>query len=189
MYITFNFANINIRMGLEVLKSTGVVRRIDELGRIVIPKEIRRNLGIRDGENVEIFTENDSIILKKYNRLTSSADLAKTLCEIIDKDLKIKTIITNRETVIATNGLTEVLIDKKISSEIEKMLEKRETETKMNYTLKLEDIELVGNFLFIPIISLNDCIGFVIMYSTTNFTIEESIGKLIASIFTHKLEI
>lgn len=46
------------------LKSTGVVRRIDDLGRIVIPKEIRRNLGIRDGENVEIFTESDSIILK-----------------------------------------------------------------------------------------------------------------------------
>ena len=47
------------------MKSTGVIRRIDELGRIVIPKEIRRTLGIRDGENVEIYTENDSIILKK----------------------------------------------------------------------------------------------------------------------------
>ena len=64
-------ANINIRNGVvNSLKSTGVIRRIDELGRIVIPKEIRRNLGIRDGENVEIFTESDSIILKKYNIIT-----------------------------------------------------------------------------------------------------------------------
>lgn len=57
------------------MKSTGVVRRIDELGRIVIPKEIRRNLGIRDGENMEIFTESDNIILKKYCRMTSNSDL------------------------------------------------------------------------------------------------------------------
>lgn len=189
MYITFNFANINIRMGLEVLKSTGVIRRIDELGRIVIPKEIRRNLGIKDGENVEIYTENDSIILKKYNRLTSLEDLAKTLCEIIDQDLKIKTIITNREEVIATNGLTEILIGKNISNEIERFLETRQITVKNDYTLKMDDIKLVGNFIFIPIISLNDCIGFVTMYSTTNFTIEESVGKLIASIFSRKLEI
>ena len=53
------------------MKATGVIRRIDELGRIVIPKEIRRNLGIRDGESIEIYIENDNIILKKYYRMTN----------------------------------------------------------------------------------------------------------------------
>lgn len=86
------------------MKSTGVIRRIDELGRIVIPKEIRRNLGIRDGENVEIFTESDSIILKKYNRMESINNLASILTEIIYNDFNYKIIITDHEQVISSKA-------------------------------------------------------------------------------------
>ena len=88
------------------MKSTGVVRRIDELGRIVIPKEIRRNLGIRDGENIEIFTENDSIILKKFYRMRASSDLASNLCELVYNSFNYKMIITDREKIIAYAGLS-----------------------------------------------------------------------------------
>ena len=62
------------------LKQTGVTRKIDELGRIVIPKEIRKNLGIRDGEALEIFTSEDSIILKKYFEVRKYEDLSSKLC-------------------------------------------------------------------------------------------------------------
>ena len=89
------------------MKSTGVVRRIDELGRIVIPKEIRRNLGIRDGENVEIFTEYDSIILKKYNRMEKTSYLANMLCEIVYNEFNYKIIITDREKIIASSGVVQ----------------------------------------------------------------------------------
>lgn len=171
------------------MKSTGVVRRIDELGRIVIPKEIRRNLGIRDGENVEIFTEYDSIILKKYNRLIGTGYLASTLCDIVYNDLGYKIIITDRERIIAESGINKDLINKNILKDEETIIENRETITKENTTLKIDNIELTGNFVFVPIISLNDSIGLVIIYNETKLTNELSVGKLIASIFSKKLDI
>ena len=65
------------------MKQTGVTRKIDELGRIVIPKEIRKNLGIRDGESLEIYTSDDSIILKKYYEVKKLEDVCDKLCEMI----------------------------------------------------------------------------------------------------------
>lgn len=171
------------------MKSTGVIRRIDELGRIVIPKEIRRNLGIRDGENVEIFTESDSIILKKYNRMESINNLASILTEIIYNDFNYKIIITDHEQVISSKGIEENINNIKISPDCLNIIENRETITKENYNLELENITLKGNFIFIPIISLNDSIGLIIMYSAEKFTNEHMIGKLVSSIFSCKLDI
>ncbi len=171
------------------MKSTGVIRRIDELGRIVIPKEIRRNKVIRDGENVEIFISDDSIILKKYNRLLSYKELATSLCEIVYNELNQKIVITDREQIIAKGGLNDSLIDKKINKELIDIIENRQTITKEQSEIKLDDEEIRGNFLFIPIISLNDSIGLIIMYNENNFTSEETIGKLLASIFSRKLDI
>lgn len=170
------------------LKSTGVVRRIDELGRIVIPKEIRRNLGIRDGENVEIFTESDCIILKKYLRLNRSNELAKSLTEIIYNDFNYKIIITDRDKVIAASGINNI-VNKKLTTDYINIIEGRELVNRENYTLKLEEVELTGNFAYIPIISQNDSIGLVIMYSEKELTNEVAIGKLVASIFSRNLDI
>ena len=83
------------------LKSTGVIRRIDELGRIVIPKEIRRHLGIRDGESLEIFTEENQIILKKYSKVLEYADLSNKLCEIISSVMNFSMIITDRDKIVS----------------------------------------------------------------------------------------
>ena len=59
------------------MKATGVIRRIDDLGRVVIPKEIRKNLRIKEGDNLEIFVQNDEVILKKYSMMNKINDLAK----------------------------------------------------------------------------------------------------------------
>ena len=102
------------------MKSTGITRKIDELGRIVIPKEIRRNLGIRDGESLEIFTDEDSIILKKHSQMERFEDLGAKLGEIINTIFKVDVIITDREKVIvATNN--KDLIDKKINLQTQKV--------------------------------------------------------------------
>lgn len=172
------------------LKSTGVIRRIDELGRIVIPKEIRRNLGIRDGENIEIYIENEEILLKKYNRMSNFSDLAKSLCDIIYNDFNYKIMISDRERIIATNTENYNLINKELNKECLKIIEERETQKLENTKLKIEDKELEGNFILIPIISVNESLGLIIIYSNNKITeLEESIGKLVASIFSRKLDI
>ena len=171
------------------MKSTGVVRRIDELGRIVIPKEIRRNLGIRDGENIEIFTDNDSIILKKYYRMSTNTDLATTLSELIYNTFNDKVIITDREKVIASSGLNMELIGNVLTEEYLNIIEEREIKTKENTSLKIGEYTINGNIVFIPIISLNDSIGLIIMISDSQVKDEIAIGKLASSIFSQKLDI
>lgn len=172
------------------LKSTGVIRRIDELGRIVIPKEIRRNLGIRDGENIEIYIEDEEILLKKYNRMSNFSDLAKNLCEIIYNDFNYKIMISDREKIIASNTENYNLINKELNKECLKIIEEREIQKLENTKLKIEDKELEGNFILIPIISINESLGLIIIYSNNKITeLEESIGKLAASIFSRKLDI
>ena len=87
------------------MKATGIVRRIDDLGRIVIPKEIRRNLGLREGEAMEIFLENNRICLEKYS--TSDEDLAiKCQKYISGRGAYIKAInfINGTTVVLFTNG-------------------------------------------------------------------------------------
>ena len=81
------------------MKATGVVRRIDELGRIVIPKEIRKNFRIKEGENVEIYIDDNNIILKKYSELKNVSDISSNIIDsvfsIINKD-----IIINKKNLI-----------------------------------------------------------------------------------------
>ena len=171
------------------MKSTGVVRRIDELGRIVIPKEIRRNLGIRDGENIEIFTENDSIILKKFYRMRASSDLASNLCELVYNSFNYKMIITDREKIIAYAGLIADIKNHLLSPEYLEMIEDREIKIKENTSITIGEYTLNGNFVFIPIISLNDSIGLIIMVSESPLKDEVIIGKFVSSIFSQKLDI
>ena len=188
MHKIIKFININIRNGVVyILKSTGVIRRIDELGRIVIPKEIRRNLGIRDGENVEIYTDSDNIILKKYYRMTTNTDLASKLCSLIYNLFNYKIIITDREKVLATGGLN--IDSASISEDLINLIEAREISTRRDYKLKIGTTELIGNFVFVPIISLNDSIGLIILYNDHELTTEDVTGKLVASIFAEKLDI
>ena len=79
------------------MKTTGVIRRIDELGRIVIPKEIRKNLRIKNGESVEIFVEGDSIILKKFSQIESLENVSVNYVEAFNQIIKHNIIVTDRD--------------------------------------------------------------------------------------------
>ena len=82
------------------MKATGVVRRIDELGRIVIPKEIRKNFRIKEGENVEIYIDDNNIILKKYSELKNVSDISSNIIDsvfsVINKDI----VITDMSNIV-----------------------------------------------------------------------------------------
>ena len=92
-------------LGGKTVKATGIVRRIDDLGRVVIPKEIRRTLRIRESDPLEIFTDKDGeIILKKYSPLGELGNFAKEYAESLAKNAGHTTCITDKEQVVAASG-------------------------------------------------------------------------------------
>ena len=110
------------------MKATGIVRRIDDLGRVVIPKEIRRTLRIRDGDPLEIFTEKDGeVIFKKYSPMGDLNELAGRVCEAVQKNLGFTAAISDRDTVIAASGQKrKELMDRRLTAGVIRRLEDRE---------------------------------------------------------------
>ena len=108
------------------MKATGIVRRIDELGRVVIPKEIRRTLRIREGDPLEIFTDRDGeVILKKYSPIGELGDFAKEYAESLYQALGHTAVICDKDAVIAVaGGSKRELMDKPISEEVERLMKK-----------------------------------------------------------------
>ena len=86
------------------MKATGVVRRIDELGRIVIPKEIRKNFRIKEGENIEIFIEDENIILKKYSTLFNLKEITSILVKSFNQITNLNIIITDNSNIMNIEG-------------------------------------------------------------------------------------
>ena len=109
------------------MKATGIVRRIDDLGRVVIPKEIRRTLRIREGDPLEIYTEKDGeVIFKKYSPMGDLTDFAAQICESIGKNTGHIAAVSDRDAVIAAYGVQRrELMDKHCSQELEQLMEAR----------------------------------------------------------------
>lgn len=109
------------------MKATGIVRRIDDLGRVVIPKEIRRTLRIREGDPLEIYTEKDGeVIFKKYSPMGELQDFAGQICESIGRNTGHIAAISDRDGVIAVAGAPKrELLERRNSSELEQLMEQR----------------------------------------------------------------
>ena len=164
------------------MKSTGVTRKIDDLGRIVIPKEIRKNLGIRDGESLEIFTEEDSIILKKHSEIKKYEELSARLCELIESIFKVNIIITDRQKVIATS-LDKSLINQDIDKDLIYLIDNRE-----EYNGIKEIFNYKNYVTIVPIIASIDSLGLIILLNNDDKDLR-NIAKLMAKILTNKLNI
>lgn len=111
------------------MKATGIVRRIDDLGRVVIPKEIRRTLRIREGDPLEIFTDKEGeVILKKYSPIGELSDFASQFAESIHKTSGHITCISDRDTIIAVSGASKKeFLEKSLSSDVERVIEEKTT--------------------------------------------------------------
>lgn len=109
------------------MKATGIVRRVDDLGRIVIPKEIRRTLRIREGDPLEIYTEKDGgVIFRKYSPMGDLQEFAAQMCESIGSATGHIAAVADRDSIIALHGAPKrELIDKPNSPELEKLMEQR----------------------------------------------------------------
>ena len=110
------------------MKATGIVRRIDDLGRVVIPKEIRRTMRIREGDPLEIYTDRDgSVIFKKYSLMGGLTEFAGQLCETLNRTTGRTAVITDRDNTIAVSGAPrKELLDKQISPDLERLMEGRQ---------------------------------------------------------------
>lgn len=175
------------------MKATGIFRRIDELGRIVIPKEIRKNLKIREGDNIEIYISNqDEIILRKYSSLKNIKDFAQRFTDSIYSLLKNNIIVTDKDHIIAVSGnLKKIYIDKEISEEILSYIIRRnnilEKHKKNISIIKNEIIE--STYIIEPIIVDGDVVGlFIILSDGTVSETEQKIAQIAAEFFTKYLE-
>ena len=109
------------------MKATGIVRRIDDLGRVVIPKEIRRTMRIREGDPLEIFTDREGeVIFKKYSPIGELTEFAGQYAETLHKTCSLSVVICDRDAVIACAGVPKKeYAEKALSSELESMIENR----------------------------------------------------------------
>lgn len=148
------------------MKATGIVRRIDDLGRVVIPKEIRRTMRIREGDPLEIFTEKDGeVIFKKYSPIGELGDFAENYVETLAKTSGHGACITDRDNVIAVSGLPKKeLMEKPVSHELDDIMSDRSTitcESGRNVTIA-DGSDKYSAGIVVPIISEGDTIGSVL---------------------------
>ena len=123
------------------MKATGIVRRIDDLGRVVIPKEIRRTLRIREGDPLEIFTDREGgVILKKYSPIGELTDFSKDYAESLQQAIGHIILIADKDAFISASGAPKKeYVERKISPELEKIMDDRKpviiSESSKNYTI------------------------------------------------------
>lgn len=175
------------------MKSTGVVRRIDELGRIVIPKEIRKTLRIKEGENLEIYIDNDTILLKKYSAMHNLNDFAQALTDSIYSLLKQNIFIMDLDQVIALSGdLKKKYLNAQISKTMEDYIKRRDSLLE-KYPKKIkitEEEEEEGSYTYSSIVANGDAVGLVLILSKNEQLNqnEEQIVKIVANFLSKHLE-
>ena len=153
------------------MKSTGVVRRVDDLGRIVIPKEIRRNLRIRDGDELEIFVDSEEIVLKKFSKAVDMCDVSNKIIGIVSSLVGKTVLVTDRDKVITGSGdYKKTYINKKISKCVENVIYSRiySVERTLNCNELVDDDTEKHSYLIYPIICFGDVIGTVIIISANS---------------------
>ncbi|NEU32548.1 stage V sporulation protein T [bacterium LRH843] len=178
------------------MKATGIVRRIDDLGRVVIPKEIRRTLRIREGDPLEIFVDRDGeVILKKYSPISELGDFAKEYAEALYESLNHYVLIADRDTFIAIAGASKKeYANKNIGEIVEKVMEERKTRlevTSGEYNLVGDHLEEIKGFVIAPIIANGDPIGATVLFSKEQEftgTVEQKLAETAASFLARQME-
>lgn len=154
------------------MKATGIVRRIDDLGRVVIPKEIRRTMRIREGDPLEIYTDaNGEVIFKKYSPIGELGPYTKQYVEVLNRTTGLPAVICDRDHVVAVAGIAKKdTVQKRISPMAESYVEKRQnyvcTESSDRFTV-CDGVEREVAVLC-PIVSSGDVMGAVAVLKNAN---------------------
>lgn len=147
------------------MKATGIVRRIDDLGRVVIPKEIRRTMRIREGDPLEIYTDRDGeVIFKKYSPMGELGSFVGELADALSRTAGKTCVICDRDAVIAASGSSKKdVLEKNISSDLELLMERRSIYecSESTSTVHVADGDGFGVLTAAPIIAGGDVTGCV----------------------------
>ena len=183
------------------MRATGIVRRIDELGRVVIPKEIRRTLRIREGDPLEIFTDHDGeVVLKEYSPIGEISAIAKDYTDSLHRTLGHIALISDRDAIVASSGAGKRdYIEKAISPDVERILENRQTMV-LNLSAGLRMIPITGDDrsdaysaqIVVPILADGEIIGGLMLLSRESGTdmteIDRKVAETTANIVGKQME-
>lgn len=169
------------------MKATGIVRRIDDLGRVVIPKEIRRTMRIREGESLEIYTDNNGeVIFKKYSPIGELSPCAAQYAEILARNTGFPVLICDRDHVVAVSGAPRRdYLDRRISPELESRIDERSPYLASvgaeEPLLPVEGAQASAVCLY-PIISGGDLGGAVILLEREDGSLPEDMQRKLAEV-------
>ncbi len=167
------------------MRATGIVRRIDDLGRVVIPKEIRKTLRIREGDPLEIFTAKDGeVILKKYSPIGELNEFSQEYVDTLGETLGCGVAVTDLDSIIAIAKLSKKEYkEKSISDELESLIESRESkslkEGKLIPLNKNDPMEYTKQIVLPIVSSSGDCIGSISLLAKDENQIDESDEKIL----------
>ena len=152
------------------MKATGIVRRIDDLGRVVIPKEIRRTMRIREGDPLEIYTNAEGeVIFKKYSPIGEIANFASQYTEVLSKLANLPAVICDKDHVIAVSGVPKKeLLERRVTPALEELTQNRKSYTYTNSeSPKIKPVEGVTRYMVasFPIITEGDVSGSIMLIS------------------------
>ena len=183
------------------MRATGIVRRIDELGRVVIPKEIRRTLRIREGDPLEIFTDHDGeVVLKKYSPIGEIATIAKDYTDSLYRTLGHVTLISDRDAVVSASGSAKrEYIEKGLSTEVDQIMQARHLQV-LNLSSGARMIPITSddrsdNYsaqIIAPILADGEIIGSLILLSRDSGVqmseIDQKVAETTANIVGRQME-
>ena len=182
------------------MKATGIVRRIDDLGRIVLPKEIRKTLRIKEGDPLEIYVEKDEVLLKKYSPILNLSEITADLSKSINKVTGYSVIITDTESVISAEGEAKDLLGDALSKEaVDAILNNKsfaisETENLTPIKISNKDDSRFKSQLIVPIVTKKqNAIGLIALLDTNGKTLfgsaEIRLLKLSSTLISFKAEV
>lgn len=167
------------------MKATGIVRRIDDLGRVVIPKEIRRTLRIREGDALEIFTDaQGGVIFKKYSPVGELSAFAAQYAEVLSKSANVPTLVCDRDHVVAAAGVSrKEYLERRVTPELEECMQSRHNfiSSGKSEFKPVEGVDRPAAIVY-PIIASSDVTGAVVMLEGEDNTVPDEAETKLAQV-------
>ncbi|NMP38418.1 MAG: AbrB/MazE/SpoVT family DNA-binding domain-containing protein [Clostridiales bacterium] len=154
------------------MKATGIVRRIDDLGRVVIPKEIRRTMRIREGDPLEIYTDSEGeVIFKKYSPIGELSEFAGQYTEVLNRATGLPVLISDRDHIISCSGISKKdVMDRRVSAPLEALMERRASYAYTSESTAMHPVEGLERSALVvyPIVGGGDISGAVMLLQSEN---------------------